>query len=46
MFPCGRGRLLTKAANFKKIPGDIQIKQEIDSKNIPKTIEKNIKKES
>ena len=42
MLPCWRGTLLTKAAGFKKIPEHIQIKQEIDTKNIPKTIEKTI----
>ena len=46
MLPCERGALLAKAASFKKIPEDIQIKQEIDAKNIPKTIEKPIKKQS
>ena len=46
MLPCGRGALLAKAASFKKIPEDIQIKHEIDAKNIPKTIEKTIKKQS
>ena len=40
MLPCGRGALLAKAASFKKIPEDIQIKHEIDAKNTPKTIEK------
>ena len=44
MLPCGRGVLLAKAANFKKIPEDIQTKHEIDAKNNPKTIEKPIKK--
>ena len=44
MLPCGRGALLAKAAGFKKIPEDIQIKQEMDAKNIAKTIEKPIKK--
>ena len=43
MLPCWRGTLFTKAANFKKIPEDIQINHEIDAKNIPKTIEKTIK---
>ena len=46
MLPCGRGALLAKAASFKKIPEDIQIKHEIDAKNTPKTIEKTIKKQS
>ena len=44
MPPCGRGALLAKAAIFKKIPEDIQINHEIDAQNIPKTIEKPIKK--
>ena len=46
MLSCGRGVLLAKAAGSKKIPEDIQIKQEIDAKNIPKTIEKTIKNQS
>ncbi len=46
MLSCRRGVLLAKAAGFKKIPEDIQIKQEIDAKNSPKAIEKTIKKQS
>ena len=46
MLPCGRGALLAKAASFKKIPEDIQIKHEIDATNTPKTIEQLIKKYS
>ena len=46
MLPCRRSALLAKAASFKKIPEDIQINQEIDAKNIPKTIEKTIEKYS
>ena len=46
MLPCWRGALLAKAASFKKIPEDIQINDENDAKNIPKTIEKPIKKQS
>jgi hypothetical protein len=44
VLPCERGTLLAKSAGFKKIPEDIQIKQETDAKNNPKTIEKTIKK--
>ena len=33
MLPCGRGGLLAKAASFKNIPEDIQMKHEIDAKN-------------
>ena len=44
MLPCWRGALLAKAANFKKIPEDIQIKHELDAKNTPKTIEKPFRK--
>ena len=46
MLPCWRGALLAKAASFQKIPEDIQIKQEIDAKNAPQTVEKQIKKQS
>ena len=46
MLPCRRGPLLAKAAGFKKIPEDIQIKHEIDATICPKTIEKTIKKSS
>ena len=46
MFPYGRGALLAKAGSFKKIPEDIQIKQEMDAKNTPQIIEKQINKQS
>ena len=41
MLPCRRGALLAKAASFKKIPENIQIKHEIDAKNIPQIIKNN-----
>ena len=41
MLPCGRSTLLAKAASFKTMPEDIQIKQEIDAKNTSKTIDQN-----
>ena len=43
MLSCRRGVLLAKAAGFKKIPEDMQIKQEIDANNLPKTMEKQLK---
>ena len=46
MLACGRGAFLAKPANFKKIPEEIQINHEVDAKNNPKTIEKQIKKQS
>ena len=46
MLPFGHGALLAKAANFKKMPEDIQINHEFDTKIHPKTIEKQIKKQS
>ena len=44
MLPCRRGALLAKAAGFKKIPEDIQIKHEKHANIYAKTIEKSITK--